>query len=101
MSFYTLRSNVKPSGLRVEHRFLSHPHTAEQAKRSIWARLTERLMTVKVDFSTDQRFIATPCSLLLNRGSIAKRGMFTSTQQPCRRRGVHQMRAGCVGAGEK
>lgn len=53
MSFYTLRRNVKPSGLRVEHRFLSHPHTTEQAKRSIWARLTERLMTVKVDFSTE------------------------------------------------
>lgn len=90
--------------LRVKHHFLSVP--VSRLKGQFGARVTERLRQRVTHWPRprsafqhyDQRFMATHLpALSWTATSMANRGMFTSTQQPCRQSGVHQISAGWVG----
>lgn len=74
------------SGLRVTERLRWRVTHGRQPRSTFW--------------QNDQRFMATPCSLLLNCSSTTKRGMFTSSLRPCRQHGVHQISPGWVKRGK-
>lgn len=85
----------------VRHYFLLRSHTNKQTEVNLGKSdrgtkaTCDSLTTAKVSSSAEWlKIYCTPCSPLLNCRSKEKRGMFTITQQPCRQRGIHQIRGG-------